>query len=430
MIIHVLALAAALVQQRDSALLQYEVNGLRVVQQPRQASSQMVAVELFLLGGARQVTADNAGIEPMYLMTSAYGTAKYPGELTRRALARTGGAITVSAEPDWTTFEFSALKSGFDSTWSVFADRLMHAALDSAGLSVVRQRMLGAVARRSTSPEAQAWFVADSMALRGHAYANNPDGNARSLAAITPAMLRQYAADQFVTSRMLLVVVGDLTREQVEGAVQRTLGTLPRGSYKWTLPEPFKPSKPDITAIDRQTSTNYIVGMVGGPARSSPDYPAFERALGFLSGWVSYVVRERNGLSYSAGVEVNENGAASAAIYVSTTNPDSAIKLVNAILTDFESAGAMVPRAQLRSAEKSFNARYLAETETVAGQASLLGRATLFDGDPAAAQRRAKVMTDMAFPDLKRSIRIYVKNIQYAFVGDTSRMPRKEMTKR
>src|SRR5690242_4015423 len=191
MIVHVLALAAALLQQRDTTLLQYEVNGLRVIQQPRPAASQMVAVKLYLLGGSRQLTADNAGIEPMYLMTSAYGTAKYPGELARRVLARTGAAITVDAEPDWTTFDFQCLKGGFDSTWSVFADRFMHPSLDSAGLMVVRQRMLGAVSRRSTSPEAQAWFIADSMALRGHPYANNPDGNAHSLAALTPAMLRQ-----------------------------------------------------------------------------------------------------------------------------------------------------------------------------------------------------------------------------------------------
>ncbi|HEX7938351.1 MAG TPA: hypothetical protein VF483_05115, partial [Gemmatimonadaceae bacterium] len=69
MIAPVIALLAALTQQRSDSLMQYDVGGVRVVHQPRPASSQMVAVELYLLGGSRQITADNAGIEPMYLAT-------------------------------------------------------------------------------------------------------------------------------------------------------------------------------------------------------------------------------------------------------------------------------------------------------------------------------------------------------------------------
>ena len=429
--VHALTLLMSLAQAtpRDSGLLQYEVNGLRVIQQLRAPTTHVIAVELYLLGGARQLTADNAGVEPFYLSASAYGTAKYPGDATRRALARTGGTINFSAESDWTTYAFHGLKEDFDSAWAVYAERLLQPTLDSATVEVVRTRMLSAAARRHTSPEEHAWFLADSLAFRGHPYAVEPDGSERSLRALTSELLRRYAKEHFVTTRMLLVVVGDLPRDQVERAIQRSFGTLPRGSYAWQLPEPWKPAKTEVATVERKTATNYIVGYMAGPSRSSPDYPAFDRAMRVLGSWISYGVREKAGLSYNAGVAVVERGAPSAAIYMSTTNPDSAMKIVNAIFKVYESE-VMIPRATLRAGAKSFNTAYVYETETASGQASMLGRAALYDGDPTAASRLADVMGRIAFHDLRHAIRAYGKNIQYAFVGDTSRVPRAAMMKR
>jgi zinc protease len=413
----------------DSGLRQYEINGLRVIQQSRATSSHVVAVELYLLGGSRQVTAANAGIEPFYLSASAYGTAKYPGEAARRAQARTGSTITFSVGSDWTTFEFHGLKADFDSTWNVFADRLLQPTLDSASMAIVRALGRSLAGRRNTSPEEQAWYLADSLAFVGHPYGVDPNGTDQSIAAITTEMLRAYAKEHFVTSRMLLVVVGDISRDQVEKAVQRSIGTLPRGSYTWKLPEPWKPGKAQVAVAQRAATTNYLVGYMTGPARNSDAYPAFDRAMRLLGGWISFMVREQSGLSYAAGVSVMERGAPAAAIHISTTDPDSSMKIVNNILKAYESE-VTLPRSTLRAGAKSFHTAYTYETETASGQASLLGRAALYDGDPTAASRLGDVMARISFPDLRKIIRLYGKNIQYAFVGDTTRVPRKEMEKR
>ena len=424
-----LVLALAQSAHADTSLLQYEVNGLKIVHQLRPSVTDIVAVRLYLLGGARQVSADEAGVEPFYLLASAYGTETYPGEETRRALARTGSSIDVAAGSDWTAYTFGGLKQDFDSTWAVFADRLMHPTLDSAAIEVVRQRLLGRVARRHASPEDYAWFLSDSVAFQGHPYAVDPEGSERSLRALTADALRRYASEQFVTSRMVLVVVGDVSRERIEGAVGRTLGILPRGSYQWSLPEGRRAAKSSVVAASRSATTNYIVGTVLGPPRSSKEYPAFERSMYLLDGWISYVVREREGLSYAAGVAVNDRGVPSASIYVSTTRPDTAIKLVNVVLTQV-AANITIPRWRLRQNANAYTLAYIRGTESAAGHASLLARALLYEGDPSAASRRAEVMSRLAFSDLRRSIGDYAKNIQYAFVGDTTQVPRSEMTKR
>lgn len=409
--------------------IQYSADGITVIHHRRGPLSSVVAVELYLLGGARQVSAANAGIEPFVLMASEYGTRKYPGTATRRALAETGSSITVETTPDWTTFSFHGLKQEFDSTWAVFADRLMQPALDSTAMRIVRSHMLDAVAQRTVSPEVHAWIAAESLAYRGHPYAVETSGTEASLRALTADDLRSYARDHFVKSRMLLVVVGDLAPETVQQAIARTLGQLPQGEYKWTLPPPLARTKPELVTVSRAIPTNYIVGYFAGPSRSHRDYPAFHRAMMLLSNVISYEVREVNALSYAAYVDVADHGATSAAIYVSTTRPDTTMRVVQEVLTNFERE-LRLPRYVLRKASEALNAYYVSRTEYASSHAGMLARAHLYDGDFRAAARYAEIMSNLASADLRQAVRTYARNIQFVVVGDPELVTPAQFTKR
>ena len=421
-------LSPAAQQPADTVTSSYEVNGLRILHR-RTTATNVFAANLYLLGGSRQITAANAGIEPFLLRASTYGTRAYPGAETRRATARTGSAIVVVPTYDWTTFGIHGVKQEFDSTWAVFADRLMHPTLDSAAMSIVRAQMMANVRSRLTSPDAHVGVLAESLAFRGHPYANDPTGTEKSLAALTADDLRKYASEQLVTSRMLLVVVGDIPREQLDQAVSKTLATLPKGSYTWSLPEPWKPAKPEVIAAQRSIPTNYIFGYFAGPQASSPDFPAFEYAMLLMGSAISTIVREENALSYAASVPIVHQGATGAGIYVSTTRPDTVIKLVN-FAFDYYEKDVTIPRPALRKAAQSFRTDYLYGMESAARHADMIAQAQLYDGDPGAAARRADLMAKVSYPDLRRVLRVYARNIQYAFVGDTTRLPRAEMLKR
>ena len=92
------------------------------------------------------------------------------------------------------------------------------------------------VRQRRDSPDALLDYLADSAAFAGHPYALSPTGTEESIRRITLADLRRYQREQMVTSRMLLVVVGNVTRPQVERLVGSTLAKLPRGDFKWSPP--------------------------------------------------------------------------------------------------------------------------------------------------------------------------------------------------
>jgi len=411
----------------DSITQAYEIDGLRILH--HKTNNPVFSIRVYLLGGSRQLTRNTAGIEPMYIIASDFGTTDYPGDEARRTRARTGSAIGYSAGLDWTVFTGDGLRAEFDSTFLLMASRLLRPTLDSVGMSIARNRLLISARSTMNSPEAQSAVLAESIAFLNHPYSINPMGNEASLRTLSADDLRRYATEQFVKSRMLLVVVGDVSKERLDAMVARTYGTLPRGSYTWTLPTPVTASAPAFAPANRRIATNYIFGYMHGPAVNNPEYPAFERSMGILSGWVGGMIREYAGLSYAAGVTVYDRGVSGAAFYMSTPRPDSAMKLVNLVLDALEEE-IRYSNYQLKKNADGYRDQYLFSMQAADAHASMLARALLYDGDHRAALRRAEVMRQVSFTDIRRMWRVYVKNIQWGYVGDTIAMPREQMTKR
>jgi zinc protease len=255
----------------DTLTSSFSVDGISVVLR-RNASNNVVVANVYLLGGARQVSHANSGIEPFLLSVSERGTMHYPKAILRSKTSALGSDFVITPSIDWTLFSARTITSVMDSTWAIFADRLMYPAIQPAEVELVRSQLLSAERQERDDPDAYVMDLADSVAFAGHPYAISTTGNATSLASITPADLRTYQRSQMVKSRMLVVVVGDVTRPHLESLIHATLGRLPAGSYRWTLPEPVPSTAASAVLVQRDLPTNYMLGYVAGPLASSPDY--------------------------------------------------------------------------------------------------------------------------------------------------------------
>ena len=127
---------------------------------------------------------------------------------------------------------------------------------------------------------------------------------------------------------MLLVVVGNVDRAQVERLVRATISTLPRGSYKWTAPPPPPPGGFMVSMDNRQLPTNYLMGYAPGPAATDPDYVALRVATAVLSGRLFTEVRSRRNLSYAVESPFLERAYAIGGLYVTTVAPTGTISNV------------------------------------------------------------------------------------------------------
>ena len=120
--------SGAAVQEKKASLAdqialvsEFDVNGLKVLVK-RRPNMATVSGGLFVRGGARNITAKNAGIENLTLEAATEGSKKYPREILRREIASTGGGIGAGANKDFSVLSLASTKKDFDKTWEIFTD--------------------------------------------------------------------------------------------------------------------------------------------------------------------------------------------------------------------------------------------------------------------------------------------------------------------
>lgn len=403
----------------DSGTTMYTVSGIRVIH--RRAANDVVAANLYLLGGVRQVSASNAGIEPFLLQLSEMGTASYPKEKLRQRMAELGTTIVVDPSYDWTMIGARATTSTFDSTWAVLADRVMRPALEPGDVEQVRSQYLSALAQRQDSPEALVNHLADSIAFVGHPYSLDPVGSERSIGMLQPATLRSYQQSQFVRSRMLLVIVGNVSRATVEGLVGSTLGKLPEGDYRWELPPPLPQNRSAFVVAARVLPTNYILGYFAGPAATSPDYNALRIATAVLSGRMFNEIRVKRNLTYAVSSPFVERAISAGGLYVTTVSTDSTLGLMRLAVAELQQG--TITDEGLEMLIQQFLTEYFLDNETNADQADFLARAQLYQGDWRASENFADELRRVTPADVRRVANVYIRNVRFAYVGDARRVP-------
>jgi zinc protease len=399
----------------------FVVDGIPVILR-RNPANEVVSANVYLLGGTRQVTPQTAGIEALLLVASERGTRRFPGAQARARTARLGSTISLDAGEDWSVISMHSIRSTFDSTWAILADRLVAPTLAADEVALVRDQLITGARQRGTSPDDAATELADSLLFVGHPYSLQAAGTPASLASITLAQLREYHAQQVVRSRMLVVVVGNVERAQVERLVHGTLGTLPQGTYRWT-PPPAIPVLGSATAFDnRALPTNYLLGYVPGPAATSPDYAALRVASAVLSGRLFSEVRSRRNLSYAVESPFVERASAIGGLYVTTVDPNAVLRIMREQVAELQTE--QVEADGLKRLEQQFITEYYLKNETNSDQANVLARAELYEGDYRTADKFMERLRRVTPADVQRVARQYLKGFRFAYVGDVNKVDR------
>ncbi|HYJ46116.1 MAG TPA: insulinase family protein, partial [Pyrinomonadaceae bacterium] len=239
---------------------EFDVNGLKVLVK-RRAGSQTVAGGLFIRGGSRNITAENAGIESLMLDVATEASLNFPRERMRSELARTGTVLGSSENYDYSVLSFTATRPNFDSAWSIFTDVALHPAFTKEDFDLVKSRKLAALSDDADDPDTYLQRLQEKVAYAGHPYLNRPEGTVEAVTRLTLDDIRRYHQQMMQTSRLLLVIVGDLDAASLRDRIAATFGKLPRGDYH-AEPVPqlsFNASTVEVT--QRGLPTNYIQGL-------------------------------------------------------------------------------------------------------------------------------------------------------------------------
>jgi zinc protease len=414
-VIHAQSTGAAGFSAQAAAVSEFDVNGLKVIVK-RRASAPTVSGGLFIRGGSRNITDKDAGIENLMLATAVEAGRKMPRETVRRELARLGSGIGSAVSNDYSAVSFASTRESFDRVWEIFTEVVIDPAFAEQDVKQNRERILTGLREAGTVPESALQVLQEKVVYAGHPYANDVNGTAATISKFTAADLRAYHKRMMETSRLLLVFVGDLDPEQVKARVASTFGKLPRGDYK-DVPMPnLDFSKGTLNISARALPTTYVQGVFGAPALRDPDYSAMRVATAILGSLVVDEVRTKNQLSYAPEADINNFGANTAFISVSSTNANRAVALMLDQIKLLQNN--TLPEEAIDDIADFFLTKHYLSLETNSAQVGELARYELIGGGWRNSFEFLNGVRSVKPEDIRKVANKYMKNIRFTVVGD------------
>lgn len=414
------------IEATQAALVsEFEVNGLKVLIK-RRAGSQTVAAGLFIRGGARNITTENAGIENLMLASAVEASANFPRERMRSELARMGTVFGSSINYDYSALSMASTRPNFDRSWEIFTDIIVRPSFSKEDVSRVQNQMVASLRDDTDDPDTYLQRLQERVVYAGHPYINRPEGTAETVAKLTPDDLRRYHQQMMQTSRLLLVIVGDLDAQSLRERIAKAFSGLPRGSYS---PQPlpqlaFNAPSVDVTA--RTIPTNYIQGIFAAPSLTSEDIYPMRVASFILSQRVLEEVRFKRNLSYAPDAFLGSQGANIGGIYVTATDANQAVRVMLGEIARLQHE--QIDPDDITAAVSGYLTNYYLRQETNAAQAGELAQYELIGGGWRNSLNYIERLRAVRPADVQRVSQKYMRNLRFVVLGDPASVDKRVFT--
>ena len=397
-------------------------NGLKTINR-RVTGNEVVAVQIYFRGGTRNISEKNAGVESVLFEVASEGTKNFSKSEINRELARMGTIVDAASGYDYSVMAMRCVRQNFDRSWQLLTDMILNPAFDEKEITLVKDQIINALRQQDDSPESSVAQLSNKLLYASHPYFNPPDGTVESVGSLTAAELKAHHAKLLQTSRMLVVVVGNVTPDELKGKVEASFGKLPRGDYKPEAPPTFtKASTIDFQVIERPVATNYIRGTFAAPPLESPDYAAFSVTINILQQLFFQEVRVKRNLTYGADATLLSNGANSAFISVTTPKPNEALRVM---FEQTEFLQRQVIREEgLKAIISGFLTNYYTKLETNDAYAVKLAEYELLGGGWRRLETWKDEVNRVTPEDVNRVSKKYLKNYHFAAMGDKRQFDR------
>ena len=317
----------------------------------------MIDGTIRIRGGRRDEPAGKTGLSAIYSETwRTGGTKSRTGDELDDFLETRAAQVETSSGTDSTFLSWSSPKEVFDPVFAVVVDLLENPEFRQEKITLARNQLKSAIARRNDDINAIAQrestklaYGADSPYARTAEYA--------TIAAVTRDDLVEWHKRTVAPNNVILGIVGDFDPAQMENKLRAAFGTLPQGTRLQTAPIAFHPAQ-GLFLIEKNDVNQSDISMVGlGIERRNPDYYAvevFNQLFGgsFTSRLVANI-RTKLGLAYSIGGGIgaayDHPGIFRIALGTKSDSTAAALEALNQQLANISKGG--IKESELRTAK-------------------------------------------------------------------------------
>ncbi len=417
--------AQSLIARQAALVSEFEVNGLKVLVKRREGSL-TVAAGLFIKGGSRNITPENAGIEALMLDAATEASAAFPRDRMRNEQSRMGTVISSSENNDYSVLSLRCTRPYFDRSWQMFTDVALHPSFTREDVALVQEKMVVSLRDDTDDPDTYLQRLQERVAYANHPYLNRVDGTAESVARLTPEDLRRYHQKVLETSRLLLVIVGDLDSAKIKTLIASSFGKLPRGNYAAEAVPQLAFEKSTVEVTPRNLPTNYVQGFFTAPPPSSSDIYPMRVASSILRDRIFQEVRAKRNLSYAPDAFLRNQAANIGGIYVTAVDANQSVRLMLDEIARLQKEP--VDDDDIQAVVAQYLTTYYMNQETNAAQAGELAAYELLGGGWRNSTVFVEKLSAVTPADVARVAQKYMRNIRFVVLGNPKSVDTKIFT--
>ena len=398
------------------------INDVKVIVQP--SGNEIVVVQTIIKGGVQNYPADKAGIESLAMTgLTECGTVKDDKNSFKNKLDKISAQVYGSTGMDFASFTLNCIKGDFETAWPLYTDAMLSPRFDGKEFARIKQDAINIIRAGESDPDNAVNKMARQTAFAGKDYAKEPQGTVETVTKLTQEETKKYWQSIFTRSKMVIVVVGDVDKAQIENKVKQFLSKVPAGSAFKLKEESYSPGANSFSPKERENATNYIQGITGAPLPGTPDYNAFVLAMRIFSTRHFIEVRSKNGLSYAPGSWFSQGSTPYANFFVTTTQPDKYIAVARNLIDKVKTEG--FTEEELKNEKTGYLTGLYFRQETNAERAAALATNEVVHNNWKRAIEIKDEIDKVTLQDANNAFKKYITNITWVYQGDPKKVDSK-----
>jgi predicted Zn-dependent peptidase len=405
----------------------YKVGDITVIHKETPANS-VVAARVYVSGGSANLTEMTAGIERLALNTAVNGgTESHSKDEFNSLLDSMGSSVSTFTDKDFSGYTMKSVVDNFDATWDLMIESMIEPKLPEGELNLQRERHLADIRSLNENPDRLMGYVATKLLFDGHPYYTFQLGTEENVEAFTQKQVAAYQRALLQPERMTVVVVGNVSKDDIVSKVQALAKLQPQTSLPQQELTAFEASEPEMAVEQKDIPTNYIFGLFAAPSPGDEDYEAMLVAVEYLRDRLFEEVRTKRNLTYAVSAGLADARTNYGYLYVTAVKPDETMPVI------FDEVDKLkrgeLSAEQLEQSRNVFITEHYMALETNGSQASLLARSELIAEDwkaQANAIERFKAVTP---DDVQRVADKYMNNYHFGIVGTPDQIKETLFTK-
>ncbi|MDB4999706.1 MAG: hypothetical protein JWR76_783 [Mucilaginibacter sp.] len=419
--IYVLLIAAGSVKPAIAQQKAYEtmVDGVKVIVQP--SGNDIVEVQTIIKGGVQNYPAAKIGIESMAINAlTECGTLKHDKNSFKNQLEKISATVYGGSNKNYSVVRLNCIKGDFETAWPLYVEAITMPKFEPKEFERIKQDAITELKSEESQPDIAIDKYADKIAFAGRDYAKDPSGTPAIIQKLTPAETKAYYQSVLTKSRLLIVVVANLDRANIEAKVKTMLAGIKQGAPFELKKSFFRVYKNSFSSENRELATNYVEGVTSGPTPGTPDFDAFNVAMRIFADRHFLDIRTNNGLSYAPSAWFSSGATSAARFSVSTTQPDKYIAVFDKLVDKIKTQGFRAD--EVADMKVTYLTGFYYKNETNSAQAASLAANEVLHNNWRRSLTLVNDVKKLTAEQVSDAFRKYIGNIVWVYQGDTKKV--------